>query len=124
MDQSREDALRRRTEREREHCARETPEQRDARLYQRRLRDRERARERLATETAEEREARLARRRVQAKSRLAAESWGKRSSNTSEAIEKGELLHRLQRRERGLPIRCALPYLTEAAYNSLQSSWF
>ena len=47
---------------------------REARLYQRRLRDREWARERLATETAEEREARLARRRVQAKSRLAAES--------------------------------------------------
>ena len=36
-----EDALRRRREREREHCARETPEQREARLYQRRLRDRE-----------------------------------------------------------------------------------
>ena len=43
MDQSREDALRRRREREREHRARETPEQREARLYQRRLRDRERA---------------------------------------------------------------------------------
>ena len=74
VDQSREDALRRRREREREHRARETPEQREARLQQRRLRDREWARERLATETAEEREARLARRRVQAKSRLAAES--------------------------------------------------
>ena len=36
-----EDALRRRREREREHRARETPEQREARLYQRRLRDRE-----------------------------------------------------------------------------------
>ena len=43
MDQSREDALRRRREREREHRARETPEQREARLYQHRLRDRERA---------------------------------------------------------------------------------
>ena len=43
MDQSREDALRRRRERERERRARETPEQREARLYQRRLRDRERA---------------------------------------------------------------------------------
>ena len=42
-DQSREDALRRRRERERERRARETPEQREARLYQRRLRDRERA---------------------------------------------------------------------------------
>ena len=39
---SSEDALRRRREREREHRARETPEQREARLYQRRLRDRER----------------------------------------------------------------------------------
>ena len=75
MGQSREDALRRRRERERERRARETPEQRQTRPYQRRLRDRERARERLATETAEEREARLARRRVQARSRLAAESW-------------------------------------------------
>ena len=74
MDQSREDALRRRRERERERRARETPEQREARLYQRRLHDRERTRERLATETAEEREARLARRRVQARSRLVAES--------------------------------------------------
>ena len=36
-----EDALRRRREREREHRARETPQQREARLYQRRLRDRE-----------------------------------------------------------------------------------
>ena len=36
-----EDALRRRRERERKHRARETPEQREARLYQRRLRDRE-----------------------------------------------------------------------------------
>ena len=43
MDQSREDALRRRRKREREHRARETPEQREPRLYQRRLRDRERA---------------------------------------------------------------------------------
>ena len=60
MDQSREDALRRGRERERERRARETPEQREARLYQRRLRGRERARERLAAETAEEREARLA----------------------------------------------------------------
>ena len=33
--QSTEDALRRRREREREHCARETPEQREARLSQR-----------------------------------------------------------------------------------------
>ena len=61
--QSTEDALRRRRERERERRARETPEQREARLSQRRLRDRERARERLAAETAEEREARLSRRR-------------------------------------------------------------
>ena len=44
MDQSREDALRRRRERERERrAARETPEQREARLCQRRLRDREHA---------------------------------------------------------------------------------
>ena len=43
MDQSREDTLRRRRENEREHCARETPQQREAHLYQRRLRDRERA---------------------------------------------------------------------------------
>ena len=59
---------------ERDHRARETPEQRGARPSQHRLRDRERKRERLAPETAEEREVRLARRRVQAKSRLAAES--------------------------------------------------
>ena len=39
MDQSREDALRRRRERR----AGETPEQREARVYRRRLRDRERA---------------------------------------------------------------------------------
>ena len=39
MDQSREDALRRRRERERGHRTRETPDQREARLYQRRLRD-------------------------------------------------------------------------------------
>ena len=38
-DQSREDALRRRRERQRERHARETPEQRETRLYQRRLRD-------------------------------------------------------------------------------------
>ena len=36
-----EDALRHRREREREHRTRETPAQREARLYQRRLRDRE-----------------------------------------------------------------------------------
>ena len=42
-DQSREDALRRRRERERERRARETAKQREARLYQRRLRDGERA---------------------------------------------------------------------------------
>ena len=39
MDLSREDALRCRRERERERRIRETPEQRQARLYQRRLRD-------------------------------------------------------------------------------------
>ena len=43
MDQSREVVLRRRREMEREHRARDTPEQREARLYHRRLRDRERA---------------------------------------------------------------------------------
>ena len=43
MEQSREDALRRRREREREHLAHEAPGQREARLYQRRLRDREHA---------------------------------------------------------------------------------
>ena len=107
MDQSREDALRRRTEREREHCARETPEQRDARLYQRRLRDRERARERLATETAEEREARLARRRVQAKSRLAAESGETQLEHLRSYRERRIVV---QRRERGLPIRSSIPY--------------
>ena len=74
MDQSREDALRRRRERERECRARQTPEQREARLYQRRLRDRERARERLATETAEEREAHLGRPFVGDRARGAAES--------------------------------------------------
>ena len=58
--QSTEDALRRRRERERERRARETPEQREARLSQRRQRDRERAKERLAAETAEGREARVA----------------------------------------------------------------
>ena len=41
-DQSREDALRCRRERERERRACETPEQREARLYQRPLRDVER----------------------------------------------------------------------------------
>ena len=72
--QSTDDALRRRRERERERCARETPEQREARLSQRRLRYRERARERLAAETAEERETRLATRRVRDKDRRASES--------------------------------------------------
>ena len=38
---SSEDALRRRRVREREHRARETPEQREARLYQRRLCDKD-----------------------------------------------------------------------------------
>ena len=54
--QSAEDALCRRRERERERRARETPEQREARLSQRRLRYSERAREGLAAETADERE--------------------------------------------------------------------
>ena len=84
---------------ERDHRARETPEKREARLSQRRLRDRERKRERLGTETVEDREARLATRRVQAKSRLSAKS-GERSSNTSEAKEKGELLHSPATRQR------------------------
>ena len=44
--QSTEDALRRRRERERERRARETPDQREARLCQHRLRDRERASQR------------------------------------------------------------------------------
>ena len=71
--QSTEDAFRRRRERERQRRARETPEQREAMLSQRRLRDRERPRERRTAETAEEREARLARRRVQHRARRAAE---------------------------------------------------
>ena len=53
MERSREDALGRRRERERERPASETPEQREARLSHRRLRDRERARQLRATETAE-----------------------------------------------------------------------
>ena len=40
---------------------------------------------------------------------------GKRSSNTSEAIEKGELLSSDEREA----CLFALPYLTEAVYNSL-----
>ena len=47
--------LRRRRERERERRAHETPEQREARLSQRRLRDRERARERLTPSETPER---------------------------------------------------------------------
>ena len=97
---------------ERVHCARE----REARLYQRRLRDRERPRERLATETAEEREARLARRRVQAKSRLAAESGETQLEHLRSYREKANCCT-VQRREKGLPIRFALRYLTEAVYN-------
>ena len=53
---------------------RTAPEQREAGLSRRRLRDREWARQRLATERAEEREARLARSRVRARATRAAES--------------------------------------------------
>ena len=42
MDHSREDALRRRRRERGKESSRETPERREARLYQRRLRDRER----------------------------------------------------------------------------------
>ena len=99
MDQSREDALRRRRERERERRSHETPEQSEARLFQRRLSDRERASESLATETAEEREARPARRRVQARSRLAAES-GETQHARLKHLQKGELLQSAATRER------------------------
>ena len=99
MDRSREDALRCRRERERERRASETPEQREARLSQRRLRDRERARQRRATETAEEREARLARGRVRSRARRGAESE-EAGSNSFKAIRHAKLLPSPVRRER------------------------
>ena len=107
---------------ERDHRARETPEQRGARPSQHRLRDRERKRERLAPETAEEREVRLARRRVQAKSRLAAESEETQLEHLRSYRERRIAAQSSD--ERGSPIRCVLRYLTEAVYTSLQYSWF
>ena len=94
--------LRRRKERERERRAHETPEQREARLSQRRLRDGERARERLAAETAEEREARLARRRVRDRARRAAESGETELSRLEQLPGKANCC-RVQRGERDPP---------------------
>ena len=59
MDSSREFALRRRREQDRERRARESAEEREARLSRRRIRDRQRTRERRASETAVQREVRL-----------------------------------------------------------------
>ena len=61
---AREAALRKRRERDRDRRARESSEQREARLSRRRLADRERARARCGSETATQREVRLARHRI------------------------------------------------------------
>ena len=82
MDRSREDALR------------------EARLSQRRLRDRERARQRRATETAEEREARLARGRVRSRAVQNPRKHIRPGSNSFKAIRHAKLLPSPARRER------------------------
>ena len=118
MDHPREGALRRRRERESERRASETPEQREARLSQRRLRDRGWARQRRATEAAEEREARPARGRVRSRARRGTESEEtiRPGSNSFKAIRHAKFLPsqatqksgaenccRVQRGERGPP---------------------
>ena len=74
MGSSREFALRRRREQDRERRARESAEERDARLSRRRIRDRQRTRERRASETAVQREVRLVSRRIRDRARRAEES--------------------------------------------------
>ena len=74
MESSREFALRRRREQDRERRARENAEEREARLARRRIRDRQRTRERRASETAVQREVRLVSRRIRDRARRAEES--------------------------------------------------
>ena len=74
IESSREFALRRRREQDRERRARESAEEREARLSRRRIRDRQRTRERRASETAVQREVRLVSRRIRDRARRAEES--------------------------------------------------
>ena len=71
---AREATLRKRRERDRDRRARESSEQREARLSRRRLADRDRARARRGSETATQREVRLARRRIADRSRRVSQS--------------------------------------------------
>ena len=71
---AREAALGKRIERDRDRRARESSEQREARLSMHRLADRERARARRGSETATQKEVRLARRRIADRSRRVSQS--------------------------------------------------
>ena len=71
---AREAALRKIRERDRDRRARESSEQREARLSRRKLADRERARARRGSETATQWEVRLARRRIADRSRRVSQS--------------------------------------------------
>ena len=71
---AREAALCKRRERDRNRRARESSEQREARLSRRKLADRERTRARRRSETATQRDLRLAKRRIADRSRRVSQS--------------------------------------------------